>query len=272
MYKQGGFWFLAMVPEVLGLLIIVGALLVLIVKFVSQRQKGVDTEELRISTEQLKAELAHSADAVIARMGGHIKHLEDLLHKADERNVRLEAGLEEYRRLAGELEQRAAELNRELSEARKMLAELGAYQSRLVMPPAMPPIQPVQPVTQVMTQQPAGTVMERVDAQDFASVLQNSLEREAAAESASSEMGANAQQAAGLAEAMNHNSEPEEETPEPPAPAKTAPPSEMPLHSPNAAKAKALLRSGYTVEQTARETGLGRGAIELLKEMNKRDM
>ena len=42
--------------------------------------------------------------------------------------------------------------------------------------------------------------------------------------------------------------------------------------SPNAAKAKALLRSGYSVEETARETGMGRGAIELLKEMNKRDL
>ncbi|MBQ1809394.1 MAG: hypothetical protein IIZ87_07800, partial [Selenomonas sp.] len=184
-----------MIPEVLGLLIIVGALLVLVVKFISQRHKGVDTEELRISTEQLKAELAHSADAVIARMGGHIKHLEDLLHKADERNVRLEAGLEEYRRLAGELEQRAAELNRDLSEARKTIAELSAYQARAMVPPAMPVMTPQMAPAM---QQPAAPAMERVDAQDFASVLQNSLERETAAEAAGTEM-ASAQQAAGLA-------------------------------------------------------------------------
>lgn len=257
-----------MIPEVLGLLIIVGALLVLVVKFISQRHKGVDTEELRISTEQLKAELAHSADAVIARMGGHIKHLEDLLHKADERNVRLEAGLEEYRRLAGELEQRAAELNRDLSEARKTIAELSAYQARAMVPPAMPVMTPQMAPAM---QQPAAPAMERVDAQDFASVLQNSLERETAAEAAGTEM-ASAQQAAGLAEAMNR-SEVVEETPEmsEPEPKEESQPA-GPMHSPNAAKAKALLRSGYTVEQTARETGLGRGAIELLKEMNKRDL
>ena len=90
----------------------------------------------------------------------------------------------------------------------------------------------------------------------------------------------NAQQAAGLAEAMNRRPEdmpepitpeqeavPEEKEPEP-APQQVQ---EKPI-SPNAAKAKALLRSGYSVEDTARETGMGRGAIELLKEMNKRDL
>lgn len=243
----------------------------LIVKFVSQRQKSVDTEELRVSTEQLKAELAHSADAVIARMGGHIKHLEDLLYKADERNARLEAGLEEYRRLAGELEQRSAELNRDLADARKTIAELAAYQSRPIMPPVSPVV--AQPLPSPM-QQPAAPMMERVDAQDFASVLQNSLDRDAAAEAAQTEETmADAQQAAGLAEAMNRSSEDVEPAPEPQA-AEEEPLQETAgtIHSPNAAKAKALLRSGYTVEQTARETGLGRGAIELLREMNKREL
>ena len=243
----------------------------LVVKFLSRRQKGVDTEELRVSTEQLKAELAHSADAVIARMGGHIKHLEDLLYKADERNARLEAGLEEYRRLAGELEQRSAELNRDLADARKTIAELAAYQSRPIMPTVSPVV--AQPLPSPM-QQPAAPMMERVDAQDFASVLQNSLDRDAAAEAAQTEeKAAEAQQAAGLAEAMNRSSEDVEPAPEPQA-AEEEPLQETAgtIHSPNAAKAKALLRSGYTVEQTARETGLGRGAIELLREMNKREL
>ena len=263
-----------MVPEVLGLLIIVGALLVLIVKFIAQRQKGVDTEELRVSTEKLKAELAHSADAVIARMSSHIKHLEDLLRQADERNGRLEAGLGEYRRLAGELEQRSAELNRELNEARKTIAELSAYQTRTMVPPL--PVMPQQMPLTMAPQQPAvQPVMERVDAQDFASVLQNSMEREAAAEALQDEPAINAQQAAGLAEAMNRHSDEEEPAAAEETPAK-AEKAEAPVEqrtvSPNAAKASALLRSGYSVEETARETGMGRGAIELLREMNKRDL
>ncbi len=251
-----------MFPELFGFLIIAGALLVMVVRVISKRQQGVDTEELRASTEQLKAELTRSADAVIARMGNHIQHLENLLRQADERNVRLEAGINEYKRLAGEMEDRSAALNRELTEARKMVAELAAYQSVPLVPP-----QPVTPM-------PAVAPMQRVDAQDFAEVLQNSMNRE--------EPAINAQQATGLAVAMTkrpeelaevHDSAPqeipedEEEKVEPPQ--KSEPEKAI---SPNAAKAKALLRSGYSIEDTARETGMGRGAIELLREMNKRDL
>ena len=190
-----------MVPEILGFLIIAGALLVLVVRFISQRQKGVDTEELRESTEQLKAELTRSADAVIARMGNHIQHLENLLRQADERNVRLEAGLNEYKRLAGEMEERSAALNRELTEARKTIAELAAYQSVPLVPHQ--PVVPVMNMTQNMPQQvQAQAPLQRVDSQDFATVLQNSLDREESAEPA-----INAQQAAGLAEAMNRRPE-----------------------------------------------------------------
>ena len=251
-----------MFPELFGFLIIAGALLVMVVRVISKRQQGVDTEELRTSTEQLKAELTRSADAVIARMGNHIQHLEDLLRQADERNVRLENGISEYKRLAGEMEERSAALNRELTEARKMIAELAAYQSVPLVPQ-----QPVMPMT-------SATPMQRVDAQDFAAVLQNSMNRE--------EPAINAQQATGLAVAMTRrpddlpevqdsaqqeNLEAEEEQSEPP---KTSEPEKA--ISPNAAKAKALLRSGYSIEETARETGMGRGAIELLKEMNKHDL
>lgn len=251
-----------MVPEILGFLIIAGALLVLVVRYVSQRRQGVDMEELRTSTEQLKAELTRSADAVINRMGNHIQHLEGLVRQADERNARLEAGLNEYRRLAGELEERSATLNRELSEARKVIAELSAYQSVPLVP-----------------SQPVASVRQRADVQEFAAVLQNSMERQDNMEAQAplaSEPAINAQQAAGLAEAMNRKPEENMEkiSPEPEEKEKAVPvkPREEKPVSPNAAKAKALLRSGYSVEDTARETGMGRGAIELLREMNRREL
>ncbi|BAL82278.1 hypothetical protein SELR_05700 [Selenomonas ruminantium subsp. lactilytica TAM6421] len=258
-----------MVPEILGFLIIAGALLVLVVRYISQRRQGVDMEELQTSTEQLKAELTRSADAVIARMGNHIQHLEGLIRQADERNVRLEASLNEYKRLAGEMEERSATLNRELSEARRVIAELAAYQSVPLVPPASP----------IRSRQAAISARRRVDDQEFAAVLQNSLDRQEDMEqtpSLTSEPAINAQQAAGLAEAMNRKPEENEEkiSPEPEEEEKKAPaePREEKPISPNAAKAKALLRSGYSVEDTARETGMGRGAIELLREMNRREL
>ncbi len=241
----------------------------LVVRYVSQRQKGVDTEELRVSTEQLKAELTRSADAVIARMSKHIQHLESLLRQADERNVRLEAGIDEYKRIAQELENRSAALHQELSEARSTIAELKACQSSVQSQAVVPP-------TQMPTVNPVPFVQQRVDAQDFATVLKNSMERDE-----EENRSLNAQQAAGLAEAMNRKPEEQEElmADEPEALAETekealgSKRAQVPEKaiSPNAAKAKALLRSGYTVEETARETGMGRGAIELLREMNKHD-
>lgn len=256
-----------MFPELFGFLIIAGALLVMVVRVISKRQQGVDTEELRASTEQLKAELTRSADAVIARMGNHIQHLENLLRQADERNVRLETGINEYKRLAGEMEERSAALNRELTEARKMIAELAAYQSVPLTP--QPPVMPMAA---------APMPMQRVDAQDFAAVLQNSMSRE-------EQPAINAQQATGLAVAMTRrpDEQPEEseadlsekenlDVEEEEKTVQVEKPEPEKVISPNAAKAKALLRSGYSVEETARETGMGRGAIELLKEMNKRDL
>lgn len=243
----------------------------LLVRYLSKRHKGVDMEEARTSTEQLKAELTRSADAVIARMGNHIQHLEGLLRQADERNVRLEAGINEYKRLAGELEERSASLNRELSEARRVIAELSAYHTVPLVPP--------QSFSTMTSRQAAAAERQRVDAQDFAAVLQNSIERQDDWQDSigqSADPAINAQQAAGLAEAMNRKpeeldelvaAEPVEEKKVSAEMVKT----EKPI-SPNAAKAKALLRSGYSVEETARETGMGRGAIELLWEMNRREL
>ena len=36
-----------------------------------------------------------------------------------------------------------------------------------------------------------------------------------------------------------------------------------------AAKARALLMSGYSIEDVAKDTGLGKRAVELIKQMNK---
>ena len=74
-----------MVTEYLGFLIIIGALLVFGVRWWSRRQPddAQDIEEMRTSTDQLKAELSRSADAVVNRMGSHIKHLEELIRQAE---------------------------------------------------------------------------------------------------------------------------------------------------------------------------------------------
>lgn len=272
-----------MVTEYLGFLIIIGALLVFGVRWWSRRQPDEvqDIEEMRTSTDQLKAELERSADAVVSRMGSHIKHLEELIRQAEERNIRLETQLGEYRRVGEAMQQRSDVLQRQILEARQVIQELSLRQTMPVMSTPLPMMQSAPVAPPVMA--PASQPVERVDAEDFAAVLQQSIARD----EQSAQMPAavdtmqplvSAQQAAGLAEAMTHR--PETVQPEPilqptasapadPVDATDAGDTEEP---PNAAKARALLLSGYSIEETARETGIGRGAIELLQEMSRREL
>ena len=262
-----------MVTEYLGFLIIIGALLVFGVRWWSRRQPddAQDIEEMRTSTDQLKAELSRSADAVVNRMGSHIKHLEELIRQAEERNIRLETQLDESRRIGEDLQQRSDTLQRQILEARQVIQELSLRQT---MPAAMPVKQPASVV-------PAASLapVERVDAEDFAAVLQQSIARDEQSAQISASLDTmqplvSAQQAAGLAEAMTRRPEQQpvdSEMPQTPtaSAAGDVTDTEAP---PNAAKARALLLSGYSIEDTARETGIGRGAIELLQEMSRREL
>lgn len=267
----------------LGLLIIVGFILVMGARWLSNRQQQqIDSETLRQSTDQLKAELERSADAVISRMGSHIKHLERLLEEADERNHKLEAQLDEARKAGFDLEQQLRQLAADTQTARRVADELSARWQSVSSVMTPPPVMSAAPVSRVaMPAQPqpaAAREPERVDAQDFAQVLQQSMERDGVAQASRVETPpVSAQQAAGLAEAMSNRSaqavdevlaeEDAEQNVDTPAVA-----DEGLNISPNAAKARALLLSGYSVEETARETGMGKGAIELLREMNRREL
>lgn len=71
-----------MTTEILGFIIIVGAVIVLLAR--RQMQKAdEDVEALEISADRLRRELEQSADEIIGRMAGHIDHLEKLLREAD---------------------------------------------------------------------------------------------------------------------------------------------------------------------------------------------
>ena len=265
-----------MVTEYLGFLIIIGALLVFGVRWWSRRQSddAQDIEEMRTSTDQLKAELSRSADAVVSRMGSHIKHLEELIRQAEERNIRLETQLDESRRIGEDLQQRSDLLQRQILEARQVIQELSLRQTTTTMSTPMSLMQPAS-VMQSASQAP----VERVDATDFAAVLQQSIARDEQSTQMAASMDTmqpmvSAQQAAGLAEAMTHRPElqPAQADAAPQSVGSSAADTAADSVPPNATKARALLLSGYSVEDTARETGIGRGAIELLQEMSRREL
>lgn len=285
-----------MVTEILGLMIVVGAILVFGVRYLSGRQEN--TQELQAdmqqSTKRLKAELERSGDAVVKRLGTHVSHLEGLIKEADAKNAMLEAKLSESRRLEADFKRQLQDLENSLDEARaenRKLADARAAHLR-----------EREEWEQKQHSEPVPSSPERLDATDFAQVLQKSIKRgenlgsseDMLQEASQSLIGepmteppqegqplVNAQQAASLAEAMNKRDVPDkvpEDSPAAPAAeeGESVEAVETRHHGPTpdtaAAKARAMLLSGYSVEEVSRDTGLGKRAVELVREMSRHDL
>ena len=264
--------------EILGALIILGAVLLLIVRYIIHRRQRSDEadEDLAESIEKLKKELQQSADTIIKRLGSHVTKLEGLLREADDRRVRLETRVADAQRLEWALRQRIEELERRLSD-------LGQT------PPVSPGVRAAEPT------QTAAPVQEarRTDGDEFAAVLHQSIMREqarAAAEPARqiyapppAQPGRQVQEplrAPSATHGQPVRTQPAAMPVHPPA-IPVAPPAAPPAVPEAEAepvredeaiiKARALLRAGRTIEQVARETGVEIGALRLMQQMTQRD-
>jgi len=281
-----------MVTEVLGLMIAVGAILVFGVRYLNNRQAQAQElqEDMQQSTRRLKAELERSGDAVVKRLGSHVAHLENLIREADARNAELARSLSESHRMEEDFRRQLKDMERNLEDVRaenRRLSEARENQLRQE--------EELSRQRQAMQQQQeaerqAASAPQRIDALDFAQVLQNSIQRGAAEEAAASAQSlvgephqevpqegqplVNAQQAAGLAEAMtNWEPAPEELFKEPDkVEAASTRPHPGPTPDTAAAKARAMLLSGYSIEEVSRDTGLGKRAVELVREMSRHEL
>ena len=245
--------------NVFGFLIILGAILFFFARRqVDRKRRPVrEQKEIQASTDQLKKELERSADAIIHRMGTHVSQLEKLIQEADARTAALDSRIAECRRLEAELEIRTAELSQRAQQAVAAAQIHTAAVSQKIQPP-----------------------VERVDAQDFAAVLHDSLERDEREHASMAGRG----QAAGLQAAVSGQTLPQGTVPyaspieedvsmQVSGPAREEAEEEEPSGEASAvAHARALLLSGYSVEDTARETGLGKGAVKLVQEMSRHAM
>ena len=273
-----------MVTEILGLLIIVGAGIVFLVRWQMHRTQRPKQEqrEMQVSTARLKEELQRSGDAIVNRMSTHVSQLEKLIKDADERAAQLDSRIAACRRLEAELELRSAELSQR--------AQQTVASARIAASAARQPLS--QPTMQSQTAAPAPDMLghavsmaERVDAEDFAQVLHDSMQREEAqvelptaaevmadaatppAEQTAPTTQAAMQQVTDVAEAVSE--------PLPMAEATAAEPEADGQEEPGtsaATRARALLLAGYSIDDTMRETGLGQGAVQLIQEMNRHAM
>lgn len=307
-----------MMTNILGFLIIFGALLILIVRYLTHKheQPLIDQHEMRDATAQLKKELQHTGDEVVARLSDRVAQLETLLAQAEDKQAALSAKVDESRRLENELTLQSEELKAlrqqlaALQATATMAAQLPVRQAAAVAPAdeSVDGAAVAEPAASGRAAAASPDAAGRAPAdmpQDFAAVLQQSLAREPGAAPASGDLGqyqtyADSVQAAGLAAVMHEH--PEADSPATgagvtsPAPADSAEPAGVPTSQPGpagepedtadtaasddeagtegsaAAKARALLLSGYSIEDTARETGLGQGAVMLIREMSRREL
>ena len=299
---------------IMALLILVGAGLVFLAKYISRRKAAPQDarnahEDMARSTEQLKHELERSGQEIVKRMGSHVERLESLISESDRRSDSLDAQLTELHTLSQTIDKeidelRAAEQDarREQQLASQLLGELrAAAAGATAMRQAMPVPQRTAPI-------------ERVDVQDFTSVLERSIARDearqgdappayvptaeavhAAADALQTMQGqSQAQSLSEQAQTHAHAAMPEAaEEAEAPSDTSTgevevsaeddsdaievgaagAPEdAEASDGASSAARVRALLLSGWSVEDVARETGMGQCAIELMQGVIRRQI
>lgn len=239
-----------MITEVFGFLIIIGAIIFLVVRHkLGKSDKASVNERAAIEDpQQLRRELKQSTDEIIHRMGRHIDRLELLVQQADNRAEELEEQLRESRRLISELEAgRAASMrarravkepepeNDAQNEFSAILKKATETHMDMPSPEEMMNIGSMASAPTEMIPSQDNMAVD-TDNEDYETVADN--EEQADAVSISDEEPSSKEASNGSSDAMM--------------------------------RARELLSMGYSTSQISKETQIGRGAIELMRQMYRR--
>lgn len=236
------------VGEFLVLAIVLGAVLVLVVRHRSDTRKAT-TAELVGSTQQLRQELERTGDEIIGRIDKQVSRLESLVAQADERCRRLR---EEETRL-GNMQQ---ELAQQIAEAHILQQRLRRQTSAT----SNAPVADVADAPDGEEQKNYATVSvaeEKPVLNDFSAILAQSMGREPTDDSV-----ANVADTAKFSPLAVPKSRQPTDFAQPEGQIAVSD-----LADSGAGKARTLLQQGLSIEDVAKETGMGRGAVELLQQM-----
>ena len=91
-----------MVTEILGIVIVIGAVMVLLLRYFMAKREAAKARDARVKQQEvgqaaveLRRELEKAADAIIERMGERVDHLEQLIAEAGRREAALRARIRE---------------------------------------------------------------------------------------------------------------------------------------------------------------------------------
>lgn len=248
-------------------------------RYIIHRRQGgeEDVQEIAASMDTLKRELQQSADTIIKRLGLHVTKLERLLREAEEQRARLDTRVADAQRMEWAMRARMEELERRMRDLDALYAAASHQPAGGTSLP-VPPVRTAEHIA--ITPQEAEALRaerqstlhaqdaHRIDGDDFAAVLHQSIMRENLNEVSF----AAAQQPNVLDEALSAYAQPPKTQGTEVLPSlEAAEDASGEAEREQILRARALLRDGRTVEEVARETGVEIGALRLMQQMNKRD-
>lgn len=280
-----------MTTEILGFIIIIGAVIVLAARHHLNRAED-DPEVLEAATGRLRYELEQSADEIISRMTEHVDRLERLLREADykagvlqERISRLEAMQRsgDYQPVYRSGVQEDYLFARAAAEAAAVPVQqlrAGAEQADFAAMPVVEAEQAAAAVPAAEAERPASAVpdMSEADRRAWALIREASMELEAQYEAQVDTM-QDVQQSDALQQAVDIQtgnvssyvggvSRSDEAVQETAAPVSAE---EIGMDIGAAARqARQMLDQGYGTDEVARATGLGIGAVQMIQQMQSR--
>ncbi|MGM9580674.1 MAG: hypothetical protein ACI3U2_05530 [Anaerovibrio sp.] len=266
-----------MTTEILGFIIIAGAVIVLVARHQLSRAED-DPEVLEAATGRLRYELEQSADEIISRMTEHVDRLERLLREADykaevlqERIRQLEAlqgvsGGDTYQPLSRAVRQgedyltakAAADAAATVANANASVVSAGAVPARESGGYGMPSMSAADRRAWELIREASMELEAQYEAQSNA--MQSAQQSDALQQAVDIQTGNLDSYVSGSSYAAETADEPDYAYDE-----------EKGLDTEAAARqARQMLAQGFEVDDIARATGLGIGAVQLIRQMEAR--
>lgn len=228
-----------MITELMIILIVVGAVIIFIAWTSARRRKNDDDErrDAEESTEKFKQDLEKTANEIIGRMETQAARLEKLLNESEKSRTQLEGRIAELKKLSRKIDEQSIDLKNLAARVNSKFDNVEQRQParQPVKSPITPPPISITPPTQ-----------------NFSKILEQSMTEPAPPKR--SEQLTKAAPVRKISE----------------MPAKPTPAQSEFENSGDSSVVREMLMDGMTVEEIAKETGLGRGAVLLIQQMMRR--
>ena len=223
-----------MITELMIILIVVGAIIIFVAWTSARRRKNDedDRRDAEESTEKFRKDLEKTANEIIGRMEEQAARMEKLLKESEKSRAQTEGRVAELKKLVKTTELQAAELRKFLARLEDAVDDLNE--------------KPARPAPKILPQSIKPSPMLPVPTPNFATVLEQSLNEPAPPKKSEYAVRNFSEMPTAITDSETENAA-------------------------DSSAVREMLSKGVTVEEISRETGMGRGAILLVKQMMRHE-